>query len=113
MSFRPYGHNGRDGSWRKGALAYSATALWLSAAEPGRAWASRERPQEFFRPLHQLDFIAFGRIDKGKAAPVFLPVRPVGVAVTEAGQVLSKVFQTVDFKSEMSQVRLDLNGTAL
>ncbi len=63
--------------------------------------------------LDEFDLISFRGIHERDASPIRAQVRSVRVFVALAGEVHTKILQTVHFKRDMSQIGLDLHRTTL
>ena len=62
--------------------------------------------------MDEFDFIALRSIDKREAAPILAQDGPVGVIESQRMQVFSELFEAVDFKGQVSEIGLHLDGSA-
>jgi hypothetical protein len=65
-----------------------------------------------FGPLDKLDFVTFGCVNESDPAAVLVQMRAVGIFQASRGQVFGELFEAIDFKRQVRQVRLDLHGAA-
>lgn len=97
------------------ANGWSVKGRWRkSVGGKGRRWAMRQTRMSALRGwLHQFDFVAFGRVDKGEATTVFFHVRAVGILDAMSGQMFSELLKIFDFESKVSEIGLDGHGAAV
>src|ERR1051325_6647467 len=62
--------------------------------------------------LHEFDFVPFGRVDEGETGTIFLHVRAVGIFNAVLLEMFREILEVIDLEREMSEVGLDLDGTA-
>ena len=68
--------------------------------------------QQLFRTLNQLNLVAFRGVHEGKAAAVRAQVGAVREGDSQRGDVFPESGETLDFKGQMREVRLDVHGAA-